>query len=227
MDRAAEGGPALVNRLERRLHIELATERDRPLGRQHTRPNVLLERYWKSSSADARLTLLDAILRDMQYRGNAAFAEGDDEQAERLLQGAQQLHKILSEGGSLWGAHIDTPGWCLVRRVNETTVALVTSGTAPDTDAARKLKSSWAACYGHDPDYDNAYRNAVLAVEAVAIPQVLPDASTATLGTVIAHIRDTVDRWSVGHLDAVEPSSGGHPSAHAEYALAQPTETCA
>lgn len=157
MDRAAEGGPALVNRLERRLHIELAADSDRPLGRQHTPPNAVIDRHWKTSGPDERLTLLDALLRDMQYRGSAAIDDSDDEQAKRFLNGAQQLGKILTEGGSLWGAHVDRPGWCLVRRVNDTTAELVNSVTAPDTDAARKIKSAWTACYRHHPDYDSAY----------------------------------------------------------------------
>lgn len=208
MDRVAEGGPALILRLERRLHVELAADGDRPLGRQHTPPNALLERHWTESGPEGRLTLLDAILRDMQYRERAAIEDGDDEQAGRLLNGAQRLDAILAEGGSLWGAHPDVPAWCLVRRVNDTTAELVNSVTTPGTDAARKMKSSWTACFRHDPDYDIAYRDAVLAVEAVAIPLALPSASKATLGTVIAHIRDTVGRWSVGALDAAETASG-------------------
>jgi hypothetical protein len=208
MDRAAEGGQPLVSRLERRLHIELATSTDRPLGRQHTAPSALIERHWKASDPDDRLTLIDAILSDMQDRGSDAIDNDDEEVAEGLVRAAQQLHTILSEGGSLWGAHVGPPGWCLVRRVNDATAELVQVVVAPNTDAARKIKSAWVACYRHDPEYDGAYRAAVLAVEAVAIPLALPGATKATLGTVIAHMRDTLVRWSVGNLDAPDIASG-------------------
>lgn len=207
MDRAAEGGPSLIYRLERRLHVELALDADRPLGRQHTPPNALLERYWRVCSSDEQLTLLDAILRDMQHRGNAALEVEDDETAKRLVAGASRLNDVLAEGGSRWGAHVDAPDWGLVRRVNDTTAEMATRASSPDTDAARKIKSAWVACYRHEPDYDRAYRDAVLAVEAVVIPLALPDATKATLGAAIAHIRDTLGQWSVGALDAPQIQS--------------------
>lgn len=208
MNQAADGGQPLISRLERRLHIELATNSDRPLGQQHTAPNALIERHWNATDADGRLTLIDAVLSDMQKRGSAAIDDDDDGLAARLVDAAQQLHTILTEGGSLWGAHVGPPVWCLVRRVNDATAELVKAVVAPRTDAARKIESAWVACYRRDPDYDSAYRAAVLAVEAVAIPLALPDATKATLGTVIAHVRDSLSRWSVGNLDTPDIASG-------------------
>ena len=41
-----------------------------------------------------------------------------------------------------------------------------------------------------------------------AIPVVLPTSETPTLGTVIAHIRDTADRWTVGGLNDSRSRSG-------------------
>lgn len=138
MDRTAEGGAALVYRLERRLHIELVRGSDRPLGRQQTKPAALLERYWKAHSPKERLTILDAILSDMQDRALAAFDTSDEQLTARLVMGAESLHTILTEGGSAWGAHVGSPSWALVRRVNDTTAELVKPVVSPETDAGRK-----------------------------------------------------------------------------------------
>lgn len=207
MDRAAEGGPELIYRLERQLRIELMHEADRPLGRQHTNPQSLLERYWKASGERDQLSLLDWLLHDMQARGSGAIDDEDIEQAERLVHGAHRLDTVLREGGSAWAAYVGSPHWGLVRRVNETTAELVKAVTSPDTDAARKITSAWTACYRLDPNYDVAYRDAVLAVEAVSIPVTVPASPRASLGQVISHIRDTQSRWSVGRLDAKEIAS--------------------
>lgn len=59
------------------------------------------------------------------------------------------------------------------------------------------------------PDYDRAYRDAVLAVEAVALPIAIPNNPTGTLGQVVSHISDTEARWTVGGLDSTKQASGG------------------
>lgn len=208
MDRAAEGGQPMVYRLERRLHVTLAEPKDRRVGTQHTAPNQLLDRFWQTKDDRDRLVLIDAILYDMQVQARERFDGGEREKAEQLLRAAQQLGEILAEGGSAWTTWAEASDWGLVRRVDEATAQLVEIVAAPNTDAARKVRAAWSACYRHEPDPDAAYRHAVLAVEAVAIPLVLPDAARGTLGTVVAHIRDTVPRWSVGGLDAEQIASG-------------------
>lgn len=208
MDRAAEGGQPMVFRLERRLHITLAEPKDRRVGTQHTAPNQLLDRFWQGGDDNSQLVLLDAILYDMQTQAREQYDSGYHDKAERLMREAQRLGELLAEGGSAWTSQVELPAWCLARRVDEATTELVEAITAPRTDAARMMRAAWQACYRHDPDPDVAYRSAVLAVEAVAIPLALPKATKATLGTVVAHIRDTVADWSVGGLDAEQIASG-------------------
>lgn len=207
MDRAAEGGPGIITRLERRLHIPLAGPKDRLLGSRHTPPNELLDRYWKSRSDNECLVLIDAILFDMQARGHAAVDDDDVDTVERLIDAAQNLDRILTEGGSAWSAHIDAPTWSLTRRVDDTTAELVKIVGSPTSDAARKIKAAWQACYRATPDPDTAYREAVRAVEAVTIPVTIPNSPRASLGGVIAHIRDTLTRWSIAGLEAKEITS--------------------
>jgi hypothetical protein len=48
----------------------------------------------------------------------------------------------------------------------------------------------------------------VLAVEAIVLPVAIPNNKRGTLGTAVAHIADTVDRWTVGGLDADQQASG-------------------
>lgn len=207
MDRAAEGGPSIITRLERRLHTTLADPSDRILGSRHTQPNELLDRYWKARSDDERLVLIDAILFDMQARGHAAVDDDDVDAAERLVDAAQKLDEILAEAGSAWSLRIEAPTWSLVRRVDDTTAELVKIVGSPSSDAARKIKAAWQACYRHTPDPDAAYREAVRAVEAVTIPAAIPNSPRASLGGVIAHIRDTLTRWSIAGLEAKEIAS--------------------
>lgn len=208
MDRAAEGGQALIFRLERRLRIKIAEAKDRRIGTSHTAPNQFLDRFWQAGSDDDRLVLVDAILYDMQLRAREGFDTDEQAMAAQLVDGAQRLGEILAEGGSAWAVHVEAPAWCLARRVDLATAQLVERVTSPGTDASRKIRTAWQACYRHDPDPDTAYRNAVLAVEAVAIPLTLPNATKATLGTVLANLRDTLPQWSVGGLVSEQIASG-------------------
>jgi hypothetical protein len=49
------------------------------------------------------------------------------------------LEQLLVEGGSVWAVSLTGPHWGLVRRVNETTRALIDRASSPATDAARKI----------------------------------------------------------------------------------------
>jgi hypothetical protein len=52
-----------------------------------------------------------------------------------------------------------------------------------------------AAIYGRHPDPAKAYDEAVRAVEAAAIPLVLPNGKVETLGKVLRHFKDAPDKW--------------------------------
>lgn len=163
--------------------------------------------YWDAASEDDRIALLDFFLHDLEETGTEAFRAGDTHAAQEIVHTAERLDKMLTEGGSVWQLAFE-PFWCLQRRANQITQSLVDLASSPETDAARKIASAWNALYRHSPDYDRAYRDAVLAVEAVALPLTVPKNKRGTLGNVVAHIGDTVDRWTVGDLDAEEQASG-------------------
>ncbi|MFC6286809.1 hypothetical protein ACFP3Q_11400 [Nocardioides sp. GCM10027113] len=207
MDRAAVGGPEIIGRLERRLRTPLTTDRDRPLGQQHATPQKVLDRYWKGGDDNSRLTLLDALLADSQEQGAIALSADDQVTVRHHVEAARTLDRLLTDGGSAWRVDQSADGWLLIRRVGEATTELVEAATAPQTDAARKIKSAWSYCYRREPNYDLAYRDAVLAVESLVIPMTVPDSPRASLGTALAHVRETVSRWSVGGLDSKEIAS--------------------
>ena len=197
MDRSVRDG-GLRYKVERRLRITLPT-------RQGVNP---FAEYWERADDDERLALIDFFLRDLQEAYDydklaGKFAE--DSNVHPIA--AVRLDGELAEGGSVW-RFTHEPFWGLTRRVNETTQTLVDLASSPGTDAARKIASAWSACYRHDPDYDGAYRDAVLAVEAVALPVIVPKNKRGTLGYVVAHLSDAHGSWTVGGLDDERQKSG-------------------
>lgn len=164
--------------------------------------------YWDSVGEADRLALIDFFLRDLQDAfDNDKRAGMPTESFTVHVVSAIRLDQMLTEGGSVWKTTFD-PFWGLTRRVNETTQALVDLASSPATDAARKIAAAWSACYRHEPDYDGAYRNAVLAVEAVALPVIVPNDKRGTLGNVVGHLNDAYPRWTVGGLDDERQASG-------------------
>lgn len=200
MDRAAEGRMDLVYRTERVLRTSLHD------GLPLTNPQIILETYWGSSSDDQRLELLDFLLHDMYERGSKFMEEGYDEEGIALAEAIGSLETMFAQAGSAWRI-ADGPECGLVRRVSETTQAQADAAATPDTDAARMIGKAWHLCYKYGPDYDNSYRLAVLAVEAASLPLMLGSDQKGTLGKVINHLKDTLDLWTVGELDAQESRS--------------------
>lgn len=109
---------------------------------------------------------------------------------------ATALNKILLEGASLYRVNIsgNPPG--LERRVDPTTSDLADQEMEQDTDAAVLLTKAWRRVFGLDPDASDGYRAAVRAVEAAAIPVVLPNDRDATLSRVIGELRGNPGRFA-------------------------------
>lgn len=107
----------------------------------------------------------------------------------------EELKYMLEQAGSAWtvGERVERPG--LVRRVPEG-VQEAAEGAFAIGDAGRLLRQAWGAIFGLDPNPSEAYRLAVKAVEAAAIPVVSPANAKATLGTVIKQLEDQGD-WSL------------------------------
>ncbi|MFD3719330.1 hypothetical protein [Streptomyces sp. NPDC058674] len=113
----------------------------------------------------------------------------------------ERLDDMLADAGSAF--EVDWRQRCLRRRVDATVTAAVEQ--AISMDAGRHLEAAWAATYGRHPDPSKAYDEAVRAVEAAAIPVVLPKSTQDSLGKVLAHLRDAASKWEL----AIEGRNGG------------------
>jgi hypothetical protein len=121
-----------------------------------------------------------------------------------LLVGLQQ---IVVDGSSELVLDVDTRR--LERRVDHTVKSIVAATVKrSEKIAADHLRSAWIAAYGLSPHPDNAYGEAVRAVEAVACPLIMPKADgSRTLGTAIRDLRAQRQRWEV-----VLPDVSGSPA---------------
>lgn len=121
------------------------------------------------------------------------------------------LARILTEAGSVWRLDIQRletgEDWhghrtfrdvrTLQRRTSPEAALAVQHVAQTAAGAAPHLTSAWNHAFGRNPDPGRAYSEAVKAVEAAAIPVVSPNNAKATLGTVIAQLRATPQKWQV------------------------------
>lgn len=142
-------------------------------------------------------------------------ADPDDRTAMRK---AAELEAVLREGRSVWKVSeaIDA----LERRQDPTVThaahhATETARSAGRPPSAVHLEKAWSAAYGLHPEPSKAFGQAILAVEAVAVPAIVPNKADATLGHVLGQLRNQ------GHLYelAIVDKAGAQSSAEAVTAL--------
>lgn len=80
------------------------------------------------------------------------------------------------------------------RQTREMTELIESEANQPGR-AAEHLRSAWSRCFGRDPDPNDAYSEAVKAIEVAAKPVVTPDDPLATLGKMIGAVRDKPEKW--------------------------------
>jgi hypothetical protein len=111
---------------------------------------------------------------------------------------AKDVERRLKEGGSTWSVNLsEDDHYRLVRRLDETVVASAKAVMSASGRAGKHLAKAWTEVYGRHPDASTAYREAVRAIEAIAIPVISPRNPTATLGTMIADMRNAPTKWTV------------------------------
>ncbi|WP_157846400.1 hypothetical protein [Streptomyces anulatus] len=111
------------------------------------------------------------------------------------------LDDMLMDAGSAF--EVDWRQRRLQRRV-DATVALAAE-EAMGLEAGTHLRAAWVATYGRHPDPSKAYDEAIRAVEAAAIPVVLPKGTKETLGKVHGHLKTASHKWEL----AIEGRGGG------------------
>lgn len=170
----------MVNNVERMREFDLAA-RSNPLTPKLSSegPAVL----FNGLSDDEILRLLDWTVysNSLKYAGKEMNAE---------------LEKILHSGGSAWkvGHRATVAG--LERRVPAGVMDAAEAAMNTSGDAGRLLSEAWTATYGVNPQPDLGYRKSIEAVEAVVLPLVTKNDSTATLGKAIGQMRAQGD-WKM------------------------------
>ncbi len=110
---------------------------------------------------------------------------------------ASELARALQQSGSEFeGVPLDDGfGFQLRRRLMPTATAAMLESTSVPGNASDHLERAWDAAHGPSHNPTLAYSEAVKAVEAAAIPVVLPN-DMATLGKIIGQLRATAARRS-------------------------------
>lgn len=119
---------------------------------------------------------------------------------------AGALGEMLLSGGSVWEVSaIDDFEYRLTRRTVGPVVEVLENTATVATRAHDHLFIAWSKLVGRNPDPTGAYREAIRAVEAVAKPVILPDNDLATLGQMVASLRDKPEKWAttIGTVDDV------------------------
>lgn len=115
---------------------------------------------------------------------------------------AEELAKILNEGGSIYRIEADRTPFLARRGMPEAEHSFDELRAAGR--AGEHLARAWRAVYGRNPNPGIGYREAVKAVEAAAFPIVTPKNPQASLGTVIAAMGNEPGNWRVV-LDGPDP----------------------
>lgn len=168
--------------------VFLSLQWPRPPGRRSYEDALVL------ISGDDLLTAVDAMLQlNPEY-----VAEYRVEVIEPYR--TIRLDTILRRARSAYRVADDRAG--LVYRVDPTAEQVFrdTVTAAPPT-AGDLLRKAWHHAYKPDPDPTTAYRDAIRAVEEVACPWVLPNDDKATLGKVVANLRQASGKWETVLVD--------------------------
>jgi hypothetical protein len=175
--------------------LQLDFRLERPLGADGATPrNDLIKRMYVND--EFALDVLDWMVHNHRY-----FSSGH--QSEEWV---GELGLLLNQGGSAW--EVITVGYMshrLTRRAVGPVVEVLEQTATEATRAHMHLSEAWSKLMGREPDPSGAYREAVRAVEAVAKPVILPDNDRATLGQMIAAMREKPEKWTttIGTVDDV------------------------
>jgi hypothetical protein len=158
---------------------------------------LLLLRKKLKASPWLMLDVTDYLINHPDFR--PSFVRGEDS----LL----PLDKLLEESGSAYkvAPNEDGRSATLIRRV-DSSVELAAKRVMDERKAPSiLLRRAWNTTFGLHPNPSDGYRQAVRAVEAAAIPVILPNDKDATLGRVIGTLRSNPDRWQLSFTHRTKP----------------------
>ena len=162
------------------LRLERRARRDLPLAALND--SKVLARAFREDDA----LFLDAIDFVLSQKNYYDFSNNNP----------QELDGILEEAGSAYcvGTDEDDNFELQFRQVEQITELLHSEVDQPDR-ATDHLHRAWSKCFRRDADPNDAYGEAVKAIEVAAKPVVTPDDPLATLGKMISAIRDEPGKW--------------------------------
>ncbi len=129
--------------------------------------------------------------------------------AQGIEPAVRELNRALQQAGANYVVVQPDPGWGryrLERRTIPAAATAVRAQTAQSGDASEHLDKAWIAAFGREPNQSTAYSEAVKAVEAAAIPVVLPNDPRATLGKVLAELRANPQKYTVVFSRGASPT---------------------
>ncbi|HEY3505175.1 MAG TPA: hypothetical protein VGN37_20615 [Actinocatenispora sp.] len=196
----------LVDRvaLQLRLSLESGTASDLIKVMGDRGPDTLLRAVNLALNADLQLRWEVDVEGPEDNRYEASLADWIPEftwSRNGRARSVEQLDQILVDAGSAF--EFDWKEFRLHRRVEPTVQAAAHEviRQAPGTH----LSKAWGAVYGQHPDPTMAYDEAIRAVEAAAIPRIIPSDRVGTLGKVLSHLRDSAGNWEL----AIEGKNDG------------------
>ncbi|WP_345390322.1 hypothetical protein [Haloechinothrix salitolerans] len=200
------GATKLVQRVALRMRLPLETlEAHQLVDAVITRdPQELLDLVDMTIHLDLRLRWDLDVLGMEENLNEASLADWIPEwkwPKGSRTEALEQLGELLADAGSAF--QINWRERCLNRRVDITVAAA--AERAMTGLPGQHLRAAWKATYGRHPDPAKAYDEAIRAVEAAAIPVVLPNGTRETLGKVRSHLRDAQDKWEL----VIEGTNGG------------------
>lgn len=131
------------------------------------------------------------------------YAYSDEERLLDLLdllcavgspQSRDALDRILDDGMSIYRVSAAAP-FALEERVTEEARAALAAAVNHSDRAAEHLAQAWASAYGRGRDATAAWNSAVKAIEHLLHPIVEPKNAKATLGSMVAALRNRPEGW--------------------------------
>ena len=160
-----------------------------------------LERRARRALPPASKTDLQALAREFRDDDNLLldaidFALSQKNYYDFGNNNPEELDGILEEAGSAYcvGTDEDDNFELQFRQTEQITELLHSEVDQPDR-ATDHLHRAWSKCFRRDADPNDAYGEAVKAIEVAAKSVVTPDDPLATLGKMISAIRDEPGKW--------------------------------
>ena len=190
-----EGPPRdFVQEVERSFQVPL------PWGRGRSAASNAL---WRMMQEDRELLakIVDYALSDMMMGYHAQGLDG----------AVKELTLALEQSGANYIVVQPDPQYVrfrLEKRTLPPVRAAVAALAQRPGNAATHLDKAWRAAFGREPNPTLAYSEAIKAVEAAAIPVVLPNDSQATLGKIVGELRANPQKFHHIFTRDAEPVKG-------------------